>query len=253
MTPVDSIRWIDEVMTRYFPLGVFRDRTAEAKPMPLPKISYDLDSLLEKLEIPSGEAEGVIASPVPHPRYANPRIKIAGFGGQGILLLGQALAEAGMTAGYRVSWLPSYGPEMRGGTANCHVILSDSRIGSPLVSRPSVLIAMNRPSLDRFEPEVESGGLILYDSSLIDRPVTRRDVEVLAIPATSMADELGNTRAANMVILGSYVAYTGVVEREHLTHILPKVIKRKQLIDLNERAIARGYEYALMHRTAAST
>ncbi|MDZ7374735.1 MAG: 2-oxoacid:acceptor oxidoreductase family protein [candidate division KSB1 bacterium] len=254
MTPVDSIRWIDEVMTRYFPLGVFRDKTAEAQPMPLPRIRYDLESLAEKLELPTDERPGpALAPPKPEPRFADPRIKIAGFGGQGILLLGLALAEAGMEAGYQVSWLPSYGPEMRGGTANCHVILSSRRIGSPLVSRPSVLIAMNRPSLDRFEPEVEGGGLVMYDSSLIDRPVMRKDVEALAVPATAMADELGNTRAANMVMLGAYVAHTGVVGREHVVQILPKVIKRKQLIELNERAIAKGWEYALTLQSAVAT
>ena len=173
---------------------------------------------------------------------------MAGFGGQGILLLGVALAEAGMGAGYHVSWLPSYGPEMRGGTANCHVNLSASRIGSPLVSKPTVLIAMNRPSLDKFEPVVKPDGLIVYDSALIDRPVARGDVEVMPIPATQMADELGNTRAANMVVLGAYVGYTGILSKQAVIRILPEVIKRKQLISLNVQAIERGYVFALEFR-----
>jgi len=251
MSPVDSIRWIDEVMTQYFPLGVFRDLTGEAKPMPLPEISYDTEILAEKLNLPKEtETASAAKRPTPAEAYANPRIKIAGFGGQGVLLLGVALSEAGMQSGYQVSWLPSYGPEMRGGTANCHVILSEKRIGSPLVAKPSVLIAMNRPSLDRFEPDVVKGGLIIYDSSLIDRPVGRTDVEVFPIPATRMADELGNTRAANMVVLGAYVAYTGVLDREMVVGILPKVIKRKQLIPLNEQAIAKGYEYGLEYKAS---
>ncbi len=244
MTPVDSIKWMNEVMVKYYPLGVFKDITKEVEPQPLPPISYDLEGIDEKLNLPKAEEEIVGERPTVPQQYANPRVKIAGFGGQGVLLLGLALSESGMRQGYQVSWLPSYGPEMRGGTANCHVNLSERRIGSPLVSQPSVLIAMNRPSLDKFEPEVVKGGLIIYDSSLIDRPVSRTDVEAFPIPATKMADELGNTRAANMVVLGAYVGYTGVVDVDTVLRTLPKVIKRKNLVPLNEKAVKKGVEFA---------
>ena len=244
MTPVDAVKWMNEVMVKYYPLGVFKDITKDVQPRPLPPISYDLEGIDEKLNLPKAEEEISAERPAVPEQYANPRVKIAGFGGQGVLLLGLALSESGMRQGYQVSWLPSYGPEMRGGTANCHVNLSERRIGSPLVSKPTVLIAMNRPSLDKFEPEVVKGGLIIYDSSLIDRPVARTDVEAFPIPATKMADELGNTRAANMVVLGAYVGYTGVVDVETVLRTLPKVIKRKNLVPLNEKAVKKGVEFA---------
>jgi Pyruvate/2-oxoacid:ferredoxin oxidoreductase gamma subunit len=169
---------------------------------------------------------------------------MAGFGGQGILFLGIALAEAGMRAGYNVSWIPSYGPEMRGGTANCQVNLSQMRVGSPVVSIPTVLIAMNLPSLDKFEPDVEKDGLIIYDSSLIDREVGRKDVEVVPIPATKIADDLGNTRVANMVALGVYVGYTGILAKEQILETLPEVVKRKELLPINEKAVEAGIAFA---------
>ena len=167
---------------------------------------------------------------------------MAGFGGQGVLMLGVGMAQAGMQAGFNVSWIPSYGPEMRGGTANCHVNLSTHRVGSPLISKPTVLVAMNLPSLDKFEDSVVPGGLIIYDSSLINRKPKRDDVEVLAIPATKMADTLGNTRTANMIILGAYIEYTGVLKKETVFDALPLFIKRKNLIDLNIKAIEKGIE-----------
>ncbi|RKY75407.1 2-ketoisovalerate ferredoxin oxidoreductase [candidate division KSB1 bacterium] len=242
MTPVQAKKWITENMVQYFPLGVFRDRSDEIEPQKIEKREFSTENIKQFLNIPTEESEQIELEPSPE-RYHNPRLKIAGFGGQGILLLGVSLAEVGMRCGYHVSWLPSYGPEMRGGTANCHVNLSDTRIGSPLVSRPTVLIAMNLPSLDKFESEVETGGLIIYDSELINRKPERNDVEILAIPATKMADELGNTRVANMIILGAYIAYTDVLSKDIVRKTLPSVIKRKDLISLNEKAIELGYKY----------
>jgi Pyruvate/2-oxoacid:ferredoxin oxidoreductase gamma subunit len=168
---------------------------------------------------------------------------MAGFGGQGILLMGVGVAQAGMQAGYHVSWIPSYGPEMRGGTANCHVNLSPDRIGSPLVSQPDVLMAMNLPSLMRFESEVKKDGLIVYDVSLIDQEPLRKDVDILAVPATEIADELGNTRVANMVMLGAYLGYSRLMDKDILFQALPQVIRRKALIELNKQAIEKGFEY----------
>jgi len=132
---------------------------------------------------------------------------------------------------------------MRGGTANCHVNLSTQRVGSPLVSKPTVLVAMNLPSLDKFEEMVVPGGLIIYDSSLINRAPKRNDVEVIAIPATALADKLGNTRTANMIVLGAYIEYTGVLRKETVVDALPNFLKKKTLVPLNKVAIEKGVEY----------
>ena len=170
-------------------------------------------------------------------------IRIGGFGGQGVLSLGTVLSEMGMRHNYEVSWLPSYGPEMRGGTANCSVKISNKKIGSPLVANPTILIAMNRPSLDKFENDVVSGGLIMYDNSLIDREPVRDDVDVIPIPATKIADELGNTKAANMVIVGALIAYKDLMSQQVILDSLGDVLKRKNLVEMNRNAILRGAEF----------
>jgi Pyruvate/2-oxoacid:ferredoxin oxidoreductase gamma subunit len=177
-------------------------------------------------------------------REINQRLKIAGFGGQGLLFLGRLLADAGMQQGLCVSWLPSYGPEMRGGTANCHVNISTDEISSPLVSAPTVLIAMNKPSLDKFESEVVTGGLILYDSSLIDHPPTRGDVETLALPATEIADKLGSAKSANMVVLGALLGKTNLLEKDAVLDVVRAVTKKPELLDLNIKAVEAGYKFA---------
>ena len=193
---------------------------------------------------------------IPVPRtpvqYQDPRLKIAGFGGQGVLLLGMALAEAGMRSGLHVSWLPSYGPEMRGGTAHCHVNISGRVIGSPLVSRPSVLICMNGPSLERFLPQVEPKGIALYNASLIPEPTTRPDVEMLAVPATELADQLGSTLLANMVMLGAYAEWTQVISPQAARVALEAIIKRKELLESDLKAIEAGVQWAKNARAVPS-
>jgi len=171
-------------------------------------------------------------------------IIIAGFGGQGILSAGRVLANAGLIEKKNVSWLPSYGPEMRGGTANCSVIIQKEKIGSPMATNPKVLIAMNRPSLEKFQNDVLPGGIIIYNTSLIDIEPSRKDVEIVSIKATGIADELGNVRVANMVALGTYIGYTGLLGREEVLKALSDSISRKNLISLNEEAIIRGMECA---------
>jgi Pyruvate/2-oxoacid:ferredoxin oxidoreductase gamma subunit len=141
--------------------------------------------------------------------------------------------------------LPSYGPEMRGGTANCHVNISETEIASPLVSIPTVLIAMNRPSLEKFEPTVKSGGVIFYDNSLIDIEPSRKDVEVIPVPATKIADDIGSTKIANMVMLGAYIGYTGILTKESVFDALDIVVKRKELNEMNRKAIEAGIEFVL--------
>lgn len=170
---------------------------------------------------------------------------IAGFGGQGVLFAGKFLANKGMFEGRQLSWLPSYGPEMRGGTCNCSVILSDEPVGSPIVSKPNVLIAMNLPSLDKYEGTVVPGGKIFVDSTLIGRKVERTDVDVYYIPATSMAKEAGIPTLANMILMGKVIKETGCVEYEGMEDALGKIIppKRAALIEANFKAIKTGYEF----------
>ncbi len=169
---------------------------------------------------------------------------IAGFGGQGILFSGQVLAYAGMYDGREVVWMPSYGPEMRGGTANCTVVISSDRIRSPLVPSPLGIIAMNRPSFDRFEPAVRAGGVLIVNSSLVDAHSLRTDIRVLAVPANHIAEELGSAKVANLVVLGAYVAATGAVDVDAILRGIDKAVpeERAPLRTLNAIAFERGYE-----------
>lgn len=172
-------------------------------------------------------------------------IIIAGFGGQGVMSMGQQLTYAGMLEGRNVSWLPSYGPEMRGGTANCNVIISDEQVGSPIVTHASTVIALNGPSLDKFEDAVVPGGLLFINSSLIPRKSIRDDIEVFYIPANEIAEELGNKRVANSIMLGAYLAKVGGgVSPESIIEALKNVLgpSKQNLISINEKALKRGAE-----------
>lgn len=171
-------------------------------------------------------------------------ILISGFGGQGVLFTGKFLAYEGLLENKEVTWLPSYGPEMRGGTASCSVIISDTAIGSPLVPHPDILIAMNLPSLDRFEDAVVPGGMIFYDSSLIERPVKRTDAKAFGVPATKLADEAGMSTLANMIVMGKMLRESGLFPYEAVDRTIQKVVsaKRQNLVELNKKAIAMGYE-----------
>ena len=175
----------------------------------------------------------------------NKEILIAGFGGQGILFSGKFLAYEGLIDGKEVSWLPSYGPEMRGGTANCSIIISDSAVGSPIVSNPDILIAMNLPSLDKYENETKKGGQIFVDSSLIERKVERTDVETYYIPATKMASDEGLTGLANMIMIGHMIAKSGIIPEENIEKAMQKVVPptKQDMFDLNMKAVKLGYEY----------
>ncbi len=171
-------------------------------------------------------------------------ILIAGFGGQGVLFTGKFIAYGALIEGKELSWLPSYGPEMRGGTCNCSVIVSDEPVGSPIVNEPDVLIAMNRPSLDKFEDAVVPGGDIYIDSSLVDREVRRTDVNVHYVPATRLSTERGFDGIANMILLGSVIKGSGVIKEETIPAAMSKVVsaKRQNLFDFNIRALALGAE-----------
>ena len=169
-------------------------------------------------------------------------IMIAGFGGQGVMAIGKTLAEAGMKENKDVCWLPSYGPEMRGGTANCCVVLTDDAIVSPIVLEPTELIAMNLPSLLKFEPTVKAGGTIFVNSSIITEKVTRTDVKVVYVPCLEIAQELGNLKVANRVMLGAYITAMGNLQVETIKemHVHMFTGPKAKLVDLNIEALARG-------------
>ncbi len=168
----------------------------------------------------------------------------AGFGGQGILFAGKFAAYKGLIEEKQVSWLPSYGPEMRGGTASCSVIISDEPVGSPIVSKPDVLVAMNLPSLDKYEGEVAPGGVIFADSTLIERKVARDDVTVHYIPATKLASDNGMPTLANMIIVGKILKELGEYDEDSVMAALKKIIsaKRADMLDTNLKAIKIGSE-----------
>ncbi len=170
---------------------------------------------------------------------------LSGFGGQGVLFVGKFLAYKGLVEGKQVSWLPSYGPEMRGGTASCGVIISDEPVGSPIVATPDVLVAMNLPSLDRYESAVAENGMIFADSSLIERELEREDVKGFFIPATRLASENGIPKLANMILLGKIFKELGQFDEAALKATLEKVIppKHADMLDVNLKALKLGADF----------
>ncbi|NLY45529.1 MAG: 2-oxoacid:ferredoxin oxidoreductase subunit gamma [Tissierella sp.] len=172
------------------------------------------------------------------------RIIAAGFGGQGVMALGQMLTYAGMVEDKRVSWVPSYGPEMRGGTANCNVIISDDLIGSPVVIEATTALVLNKPSLDKFEHSVVPGGKLFINSSLISTKSTREDIDVYYVPANDIANEIGNNRVANMVMLGAYLEATKMVGMDSIEKAFYKVFgeNKAHLLPINKEALEKGAE-----------
>ncbi len=182
------------------------------------------------------------------------RVLIAGFGGQGILLIGQILADAAMKQGYHTTWFPSYGPEMRGGTANCTTIFSDDEIGSPISATYDILIAMNQPSLEKFAPAVRSGGAVLVNSSMVPIRCDRPDVTAMHVPAAELARQAGSERVANMVMLGTLLAVQDDLKQEWLERAVSAVVGRKhaELIEANVAAIRAGAAYRESGETGAA-
>ena len=173
-------------------------------------------------------------------------IIIAGFGGQGVLTMGQILCYAGVIENKEVSWMPSYGPEMRGGTANCMVIVSDTPVSSPILTKFDTVIALNQPSLDKFETAVKPGGLLIYEASTILKPPTRTDIEVVPIEAAIEATKLNNTKVMNMIILGAFLKKKPILYLESVIEGLKKVLPERyhKLIPLNKEAVEKGMELA---------
>ncbi len=171
---------------------------------------------------------------------------MAGFGGQGVMLIGKILAYCGMIEDKHVVWIPSYGPEMRGGTANCTIVVSDSPIASPIIANPNAIVVLNKPSLDKFEPMVRKNGLIIINETLIDRKSNRDDVRCIYTPGNKIAMELGNAKATNMVMFGTYIAATGIVGKDTAIKGIEESLKSKaKLIPLNIQAFEKGYELGL--------
>jgi 2-oxoisovalerate ferredoxin oxidoreductase beta subunit len=237
--PVEARKWVGEKMIPAFPLNVFRDRKAEIPVIPVPQKTV--------AELIGGEGEeepaGGAAVPRRQHHFRHLGIKIAGFGGQGVLLLGQLLAEMGMRERLEVSWLPSYGPEMRSGSAHCHVCLSKDRIGSPLTSRPNILIALNEISLRKFAADVTAGGIILYGRERLPEDFSAPQAQVVCVPASEIADKLGSAKVANVVMLGALLEETECLSSATALKVLEAKVKNLALLDLDRRALDAGRVY----------
>jgi 2-oxoisovalerate ferredoxin oxidoreductase beta subunit len=236
--PVEARKWVAEKMIPSFPLEVFRDRKVEIPDNNVPPHKT-------VAEVVEGERQAAREAAVPgrHHPFANLGIKIAGFGGQGVLLLGQLLAEMGMQEGLEVSWLPSYGPEMRSGSAHCHICLSNERIGSPVLSHPDVLVAMNEISLRKFADQVTSGGTIIYGREHLPDDISIPQAQVICIPASEIADKLGSAKVANVVMLGALLAETECLASSTAMKVLEKKVKNLELLELDRKAIDAGRVY----------
>jgi 2-oxoisovalerate ferredoxin oxidoreductase beta subunit len=243
MTPQEAVNFLEKQMTPVFPLGVFKDQSgggakiAVAAEEKTTRESHALRAPSTQLSSPGALARGE-APPV--------ALKISGFGGQGILFMGIALAEAGMKEGLQVSWIPSYGVEMRGGTAHCHVRISRESIPSPLISRPSAVIAFNEPSVAKFAPGILPGGQLFVNSSMVKTVAACANVETILIPALEAANELGNPKVANMVMLGAYLEKTGILNPESIISSLADHGMREDLVKFNQRALELGRDLAVL-------
>lgn len=239
MQPVEAKKFVDTEMTATFGVANLRDRTEHASVRPADPAPPSDEELFRVLGIERDDGAGGAAVGV---QEIDLRIKVAGFGGQGVLMLGEVLAEAGLEAGYEVSWLPSYGPEMRSGTSNCQVRIGSNAIDSPLVSRPNVLLALNEPSLGKFLPTVEEGATVLYNGAEVPPGCSRRDVRLVALPFTELADELGASKVANVVMLGALLEATAILDEERVVAALRKSVKNAKFFELDLAALAKGRE-----------
>ena len=238
MSALDAREWIKETLEPVYPVRNFRDLGAEER-APGSRLPFMNDEELKKMFV----VEKDLQTTKKETLTTEQRVKIAGFGGQGVMSAGVLLADCAIMEGLNSTWLPSYGPEMRGGTANASVIVSKETIGSPVVDYPNVLIAMNGPSLDSFEEKVSADGLILLNSSIVDRKIERDDVRVYRIPASDIAKDTGLLAAANVVILTAYLVLSKTVDIDTLKQVIPLSIKKKNLTDVNLRMIDAAVRY----------
>lgn len=242
MDPVAANDFINEDMVKEFPLGTFRDRTTEAEPIHRPESDFSTTSLDRVFAL---DATPTLELDLPA-LDEEIHLKIAGFGGQGVLSLGVMLIQAGQMAGRHVSWFPSYGPEQRGGTSNCSVVVSDALIGSPVVDFPTVLVAMNRPSLEKFRHTVRDGGILLYDANVGETTPFPPNITALAVPAQSLAAACGSDRAANTAMLGVLMALgvTGIPEEAFVPAVKQAFAGKPKLIPVNLDVLEAGRQWA---------
>jgi 2-oxoisovalerate ferredoxin oxidoreductase beta subunit len=240
VTPEEATHWVEENLMPLFPLKIFKERKDSGTGPSVPAVRHGSKEYLQEEDAagPAGMPDGAIAAG----NMADVSMKISGFGGQGILFSGIALAEAGMREGLQVSWIPSYGPEMRGGTAHCHVKLARHAIASPLINRPSTVLAFNEPSVEKFGAELLPGGLLMVNSSMVATKSSRTDIRIVEVPATDAAKEVGNPKVANMVMLGAYLQLTRAVNDESILSSLRAHGMRADLLDVNRKALKAGRE-----------
>jgi 2-oxoisovalerate ferredoxin oxidoreductase beta subunit len=234
MDPIVAKKYVHETLEKAFPLGVYRDKKPE-----IPFADTPHKSVSDVLGIKA-------AKDVTHEKKAHTHdvtIKVAGFGGQGVLLLGQLIAEMGMREHMEVSWLPSYGPEMRSGSAHCHVSLSHERIGSPLITHPQVLIAMNELSLRKFAAQVAPGGVIIYNRDKLPEDLVVDHARVICLPASEIADVIGSAKVANVVMLGALLEETECLPPETAMAVLQDTVKNQAILELDRKALQAGREY----------
>ncbi len=238
VSPEDAVHWVEKKLVPLFPLKLYKDRTGNgSSASPVAEPGAVAKTVHKETPVEAGIPTcGAVA----RGEIEEVSMKISGFGGQGILFAGVALAEAGMREGLQVSWIPSYGPEMRGGTAHCHVKLSRHTIASPLINRPSTVIAFNEPSVEKFVGELLPGGLMMLNSSMVTAKPSRTDIRIVEVPVTDAAREVGNPKVANMVMLGAYLQVTGAVNDESVLCALAEHGLRADLIELNRKALQAG-------------
>jgi 2-oxoisovalerate ferredoxin oxidoreductase beta subunit len=232
--PMDARHFVGEKMVPQFPLNVYRDKKPEIPEIPIPQ-----KTIAEALELNSGAK----AAPLGKHSTHDVKIKCAGFGGQGVLLLGVLLGEMGMRESLEVSWLPAYGPEMRSGSANCSVCLSHERIGSPLITSPDVLVAMNEISLRKFSATVANGGTILYNRDSLPPDFSAPQANVICIPASEIADKIGSAKVTNVVMLGAILEATECLPFDTAEQVLNSTVKRKEFMEMNRKALLAGREF----------
>jgi 2-oxoisovalerate ferredoxin oxidoreductase beta subunit len=245
MTPQEARKWIEEKMLAVFPLGVYRDRKAAPMNDAVPQTTVS-----KLLGLEETKEEAPLQPTPPAEQHPELRVNIAGFGGQGVLLLGQILTEMGMRAGRGVSWLPSYGPEMRSGSAHCYVCLSDERVGSPLAEHPDVLIAMNELSLHKFAKQVGPHGTILYNNAKLPAGFPPQEAMIYCVPASEIADGLGTTKAANMVMLGALLELTHTLPKEGAIAVLKAKVRNAKLLEVDCLALDAGIESVRKQKAA---
>ena len=240
MSPVDACRWIDETSMPLFPMGVFKDKIDETPPQIRTVLRPGYREILNAIGHEEPLTDGRPKIPLPYPVV---KLKIAGFGGQGVLSAGTILADALMKQGVNVTWLPAYGPEVRGGFANCSVVISHEMIGSPIVDEPNILLALNKPSLFKFGPLVPKDGLIIYNSSIVDEVPRDVAARMIAIPGSDLAQQAGSVKTTNIVMLAQLLKETQMFGQADMLPVLHEAFPQQNLFECNVRAFELGHAF----------